>query len=90
MPPAPLVAREVQPFHRVIKERRLTFPAVAYAIGLPDRSGAQALRNAAYGITYPSLHMARALPAYLGVPLEELFTERALRMIEQRQVSAAS
>jgi hypothetical protein len=63
-----------QPLHKVVRDRKLTFTAVAYAIG--EKPGS--LRNVAYGFIYPSANMKKRLPKYLGVKLEDLFEERVL------------
>lgn len=78
MPSSSLTPVTKQPVHFLIKERRLTYPAVAYAIGLEGSPGVTALRNCAYGITYPNEHILRELPKYFDTSIEDLFEARVL------------
>lgn len=78
MPASSLTPVTKQPVHFLIKERRLTYPAVAYAIGLEGQAGVTTLRNCAYGITYPNEHVLRELPKFFDTPLEKLFESRVL------------
>lgn len=70
-----------QPLDKLIKERSLSYPAVAYAIGLDpkNRSDVASLRHVGYGMIYPSAQMLEQLPKYFDLPLEDLFDERVLK-----------
>jgi hypothetical protein len=68
-----------QPIVALMKAKHLTFPAVAHAIGLERETDVNSLRVTCYGRIYPSRDMIEKLPAYFGVPIEELFEARVLR-----------
>ena len=64
----------VQPGREVLRQQARTVSGVAQCIGV-DR---QHLRQALWGRIRPSEKVRNELPAFLGVPLNELFTECAL------------
>lgn len=87
MPTRSLQPYTRQPMHHLIRERKLTYPAVAHAIGLVTKDDTQgdqdkkiqSLRNVGYGRIFPSAHMLRELPRFFGVPIEQLFDAKVLR-----------
>lgn len=79
MPASSLQPYRHQPIVGLMHEKHLTFPAVAHAIGLVGQTEVNSLRNSAYGRIYPSRTMLEKLPAYFGVPVEDLFEARVLK-----------
>jgi hypothetical protein len=64
-----------QPARDVLRKQGRSVAGTSRAIGI----GHGHFRQALAGRVRPSMELRDKLPAWLGVPLHELFTERALR-----------